>query len=72
MGHVSSTAPFENDFTLTHYRGLCVFVPPPYLTWVRDRHPRLYERLWRVDRRVADLPLLRGMGDHFLIVMKKR
>jgi ubiquinone/menaquinone biosynthesis C-methylase UbiE len=63
---------FEKDFTLTHYRGLCVFAPPPYLTWVRDRHPRLYERLWRVDRRVAGLPVLRGMGDHFLIVMKKR
>lgn len=63
---------FEKDFTLAHYRGLCVFVPPPYLTGVRERHPRLYERLWRIDRRVAGLPLLRGMGDHFLIVMRKR
>ncbi|MBS0419225.1 MAG: class I SAM-dependent methyltransferase [Proteobacteria bacterium] len=63
---------FEKDFTLTHYRGLCVFAPPPYLTGVRERHPRLYERLWRVDRRVAGLPFLRGMGDHFLIVMRKR
>jgi hypothetical protein len=23
---------FERDFTLEHYRGLCVFAPPPYLT----------------------------------------
>jgi len=63
---------FERDFTLEHHRGLCVFVPPPYLTWVRDRHPRFYERLWRIDRRVGGWPLLRSVGDHFLIVMKKR
>jgi hypothetical protein len=63
---------FERDFTLEHYRGLCVFVPPPYLTRVRDRHPRCYEWLWWIDRRTADWPLLRSIGDHFLIVMKKR
>jgi SAM-dependent methyltransferase len=63
---------FESLFTLEHYRGLCVFAPPPYLTGVRDRHPRLHERLWRFDRRVSGWPLIRGMGDHFLIVMRKR
>jgi SAM-dependent methyltransferase len=63
---------FEPHFTLEHYRGLCVFAPPPYLAGVRDRHPRLHQRLWRLDRRVSGWPLIRGMGDHFLIVMKKR
>jgi SAM-dependent methyltransferase len=63
---------FERDFTLEHYRGLCVFAPPPYLTSVRDKHPRLYERLWEIDRRTAAWPLLRSIGDHFLIVMRKR
>jgi SAM-dependent methyltransferase len=63
---------FRPHFTLEHVRGLCVFAPPPYLSWVRDNHPRLYQRLWRLDRRVAAWPLLRGLGDHFLIVMKKR
>jgi hypothetical protein len=47
-------------------------VPPPYLTWLRDRHPAWHARLWRLDRRVAGWPGLRGIGDHFLIVMKKR
>ena len=65
-------AAFEPRFALEHYRGLCVFAPPPYLTWRRDKHPRWHARLWRVDRRVSSWPLLRGMGDHFLIVMKKR
>jgi SAM-dependent methyltransferase len=63
---------FKSHFTLEHFRGLCVFAPPPYLTWVRERHPRAHEWLWRLDRRVAAWPLVRGMGDHFLIVMKKR
>jgi len=63
---------FARDFRLTHYRGLCVFAPPPYLISMRARHPRLYEWLWRIDRRTAGWPLLRAMGDHFLIVMNKR
>jgi SAM-dependent methyltransferase len=63
---------FESHFTLEHYRGLCVFVPPPYLTGVREKRPDWYRRLWRLDRRVSGWPLLRAMGDHFLIVMKKR
>jgi ubiquinone/menaquinone biosynthesis C-methylase UbiE len=63
---------FKRDFTLERFRGLCVFAPPPYLTWVREKHPRVHEWLWRLDRRVAAWPLMRGMGDHFLIVMKRR
>jgi SAM-dependent methyltransferase len=63
---------FQDEFTLVHHRGLCLFAPPPYLATVRERHPRGYERLWRIDRRVAGWPMLRSMGDHFLIVMKKR
>ena len=63
---------FERDFTLELYRGMCIFAPPPYLTWVRDKHPRIYERLWRMDRRMAGWAILRSMGDHFLIIMRKR
>ncbi len=62
---------FKSHFTLEHFRGLCVFAPPPYLTWVREKHAGWHERLWRLDRRVSGWPLIRGMGDHFLIVMKR-
>lgn len=64
--------PFSRLFSLTHYRGLCVFVPPPYLIAFRERHERWHRRLWRIDRRVAGWPLLRGMGDHFIVAMRKR
>ena len=64
--------PFKREFILEHYRGLCVFAPPPYLTWVREKHAKWHERLWRWDRRLARLPIIRGMGDHFLMVMRRR
>jgi len=63
---------FARDFALVHCRALCLFAPPPYMTWVKDRHPAWFERLWHWDRRIGSWPLLRSLGDHFLIVMAKR
>jgi ubiquinone/menaquinone biosynthesis C-methylase UbiE len=63
---------FAQQFRLEHWRGLCVFAPPPYLAGVKDRHSHLYSGLWRLDRHAAGWPLLRGVGDHFLIVMSRR
>ena len=63
---------FEPLFTLEHCRGVCVFAPPPYLSSVREKYPRIYQGLWRMDRRAASWPLLRSMGDHFLMVMRRR
>jgi hypothetical protein len=42
------------------------------MTQMKEKRFRLYERLWRLDRRVAGWPVLRNMGDHFVIVMTKR
>ena len=41
------------------------------LPGIRERHPSLYTNLWRLDRRTAGWPLLRNLGDHFLIVLRK-
>ncbi len=65
-------APFSADFAREHVRGLCAFAPPPYLAGIRSRTPRLYRALWAVDRRVAGWPLARSMGDHFLVVLRRR
>jgi len=63
---------FRDYFRLAHYRGLCVFAPPPYLTWLHEKHPGWYRTLWRMDRCAAGWPLLRAIGDHFLMVMRRR
>ena len=59
---------FSEHFRLAHLRALCLFAPPPYLWRLRERRPRWHERLWRLDRSLAGWPVLRGLGDHFLIV----
>jgi 2-polyprenyl-3-methyl-5-hydroxy-6-metoxy-1,4-benzoquinol methylase len=61
---------FEREFELTHYRGLNVFVPPPYL--LRDRLGGVYRVLGWLDAGLAALPGLRDMGDHFLMVLVRR
>jgi SAM-dependent methyltransferase len=63
---------FRREFRLQHFRGLCVFTPPPYLRWVAERHRHWHEWLWRLDRRTSGWPVIRAVGDHFLIVMKRR
>jgi SAM-dependent methyltransferase len=63
---------FRPHFTLQHFRGLCLLAPPPYLTRVAHRHPRAYQALWRLDRLLCGWPVVRAMGDHFLIVMRRR
>ncbi|SFE03786.1 Ubiquinone/menaquinone biosynthesis C-methylase UbiE [Dyella marensis] len=63
---------FADDFALEDYRALSLFMPPPYLVERYRRNPARYERLGLLDDRWGALPLLRDMGDHFLIVMRRR
>jgi SAM-dependent methyltransferase len=63
---------FAPHFALTSYRGLLIFLPPPYLAGAYGRHPRVGATLGWLDDRLSTLPLLRDMGDHFLIVLTKR
>ena len=63
---------FTAHFSMLEYRALSLFVPPPFLVDYYRRHPRWYECLGWLDDRLGRLPLLRDMGDHFLIVMRRR
>ncbi len=65
-------AAFAEQFVLTDYRTLGLFLPPPYLVRVYERW-RVFARLlgW-LDDRLGGLPLLRDSGDHFLMVLAKR
>jgi SAM-dependent methyltransferase len=50
---------------------LGLLTPPPYLQAFAERHPALIDRLQRAEDRCGRWPVLRGWGDHFLIVMRK-
>jgi ubiquinone/menaquinone biosynthesis C-methylase UbiE len=63
---------FADGFTLESYRALSLFMPPPYLVETYRRHRDACERLGRLDDKFGALPGLRDMGDHFLIVMRRR
>jgi SAM-dependent methyltransferase len=63
---------FASHFSLAGYRALSLFLPPPYLVDFHRRHPRLGEQLGQLDDRFGQWPLLRNLGDHFLIVMRRR
>ena len=53
-------------------RALALFAPPPYLAHQAARMPRLLAALERADRALGDKPFLRGLGDHFLMVLAKK
>jgi SAM-dependent methyltransferase len=63
---------FAEHFSLESYRALSLFMPPPYLVDYYRRRRNWCERLGRLDDRFGTMPLLRDMGDHFLIVMRRR
>ena len=63
---------FARRFELRACRGLNLFLPPPYLVGMIDRHPGWYQLLARLDRLTAGLPLFNRAGDHFLMVLSRR
>jgi SAM-dependent methyltransferase len=63
---------FARRFALESCRSLGLLVPPPYLTRLRERHFTWYERLQRLERRAGRWPGVRSLGDHFLMVLRKR
>jgi SAM-dependent methyltransferase len=58
-------------FTRVLLRPLGLFLPPPYLTSFAKRHPAWIELLAGIERRWGGLPVIRGWGDHFLIVLRR-
>ena len=66
------TRVFERaGFAVRALEGLGVVAPPPYLEAFAARHPSLVSRLLAVDDTVGAWPLLRAMGDHFLVVLQR-
>src|SRR5205823_1672165 len=59
-------------FTRVELRALGLCVPPPYMQAFADRHPGLIRCLQSIDDAIGAWPGVRNLGDHFLIVLRKR
>jgi SAM-dependent methyltransferase len=64
--------PFAGEFALVRYQALSLFLPPPYLIQIYERARPLCDLLGWLDDHLGKLPLLRDMGDHFLMLLTKR
>jgi SAM-dependent methyltransferase len=65
----ASFAPF---FDWRGCRALNLFLPPPYLAGLYQRHPRFFRWLAWLDDKTGELPLFNRAGDHFLLTMSRR
>jgi hypothetical protein len=59
-------------FARVSLRALGLFVPPPYADAFAGRHPVMTAGLQRIEDAVGGWPGVRAMGDHYLIVLRKR
>ena len=63
---------FAPAFIVRRVGGLGVLLPPTYAdAWAR-RHPRLVAQLDRWERRIEDWPVVRWLGDHYLLALERR
>jgi SAM-dependent methyltransferase len=63
---------FIDDFCVEHVEALPVLWPPPYLGFLVNRFERLFAALEPLEHRVAPLPVLRALGDHVLLRLRRR
>jgi ubiquinone/menaquinone biosynthesis C-methylase UbiE len=59
-------------FTVEEIVGLNILVPPPALKKFAVRHPHLVNFLCALESLLAHLPLLRSIGDHYMVVAQRR
>ncbi len=62
----------EPWFDIAGVFGLSVLTPPPSWEGFITRHPRLASGLARLDLKVGTMPGMRAIGDHFVVLLRKR
>lgn len=62
---------FAPEFRLRTWKGIGVAVPPSYVEPLAQRFPRVLGLAARTDRWLANVPVLRGLGDHVLLVFER-
>jgi SAM-dependent methyltransferase len=63
---------FDGSFRLEHVEALPLLWPPPYLDFLVNRFERLFGEMETIEREFARWPLLRELGDHLLVRMRRR
>lgn len=63
---------FASDFEHVRTMGLAVMLPPPNFARTYARLDKWVPLLERVDDAVAHLPLLRSIGDHFVMILRRK
>lgn len=66
------TAAFSRNFTKVKLFTLGLKTPPPYLLGIYNKLKPLVKLWMKLDEIFMGLPILNQMGDHFIIVMKKK
>ncbi len=66
------TAAFSRNFTRVKLYSLGLKTPPPYLLGIYNRLRPLVKLWMKLDEIFMGLPIFNQMGDHFIIVMKKK
>jgi ubiquinone/menaquinone biosynthesis C-methylase UbiE len=61
---------FREHFRPVALEGLAVISPPPYMKNFALRHEVLYHRLTRIDERICAWPVLRHLGDHYILTLR--
>jgi SAM-dependent methyltransferase len=62
---------FAPAFGVEHVEALPLLWPPPYLDFLVTRHPLFFRALEPVERWAARQPVLRGLGDHALVRLRR-
>jgi ubiquinone/menaquinone biosynthesis C-methylase UbiE len=65
-------AAFGSGFDLISRRALLLTAPPPYMERLWTRFPRVCATARHIDSVLGQLPVLRDMGDHSLVVLRRR
>jgi ubiquinone/menaquinone biosynthesis C-methylase UbiE len=65
-------AAFQEDFTLVSFRSIGVLVTPSYMERWASTKRRVFNRLALLDEHVGQWPVLRGAGDHRLVILARK
>lgn len=63
---------FSPFFALRSWRGVGVAVPPSYLEHLARRYPEVLHNLSAIDSVISGWPILRGLGDHVLLLLERK